>query len=76
MGGRIGRRKAPGHELHDAGLIRETDAPEEASPEGGRPRFYAITPEGRRVLRAEVERLAGFIRAARRKNVVEDMEPV
>lgn len=64
------------HEMHEAGLIRETEPPREASPEGGRPRFYAITAEGRRTLRTEVERLAGFIRAARRKNVVDDMEPI
>lgn len=60
------------HEMDDSGLIRETDPPDEASPEGGRPRYYAITAEGRRVLRAEVERLAGFLRAALRKNVVDE----
>lgn len=64
------------HELHESGLIRETGAPDEVSPEGGRPRFYAITAEGRRTLRVEVERLAGFIRAARSKDVVDDLEPI
>ncbi len=64
------------HELHEAGMIRETEAPEERSPEGRRPRFYAITADGRRALRDEVERLAGFIRAARRKHVVDDLEPI
>lgn len=64
------------HELHEEGMIRETEAPEDVSPEGGRPRFYAITAVGRRALRAEVERLAGFIRAARRKNVADDLEPI
>lgn len=64
------------HRLAAAGLILETEPPEDASHEGGRPRFYAITPEGRRALRAEVERLAGLIRAARAKRVLDDPEPV
>jgi len=64
------------HEMHQAGLLRETEVPEGAAPEGGRPRFYALTAEGRRTLRAEVRRLAGFIRAARAKHVVDDLEPI
>ena len=64
------------HDLAEEGLIRETDPSEDASPEGGNPRFYAITPEGRSALRAEVERMADVIRVARSKNVIDDLEPV
>ena len=64
------------HELDEQGLIREIDAPESASVEGGRPRYYAITGKGREALRAEVERLAELIRTARRKRVIDGMAPV
>jgi len=64
------------HEMSERSLIRETEAPEEAAPEGGRPRFYAITPEGRRALREAVERMAGYIRIAAAKDVVDDLETV
>lgn len=64
------------HEMDESGLIAETDPPDDAAPEGGRPRYYAITPEGRRALRAEVERWAGYLRAARAKQVVDDLEPI
>jgi len=64
------------HEMSEEELIRETDPPEDASPEGGNPRFYAITPRGRKALRADVERMADVIRVARSKNVIDDLEPV
>jgi DNA-binding PadR family transcriptional regulator len=64
------------HELSEAGLIRETEPPAEASLEGGRPRYYSLTGEGRLALRREVERLAGLIRAARAKHIVDDLEPI
>lgn len=60
------------HEMSEEGLIRETHAPDHASPEGGKPRFYAIEPEGRRVLRDAVQRMAGYVRTAVAKDVVED----
>lgn len=63
-------------DLEEAGLIAETDPPADAPTEGGKRRFYAVTGAGRRALRAEVERLAGFVRTARAKNVVDDLEPV
>ncbi|MDH3222340.1 MAG: PadR family transcriptional regulator [Gemmatimonadota bacterium] len=49
------------------GLIRETEAPEgdgDVEP-GSRWRFYGITPHGRRVLAAEIDRLESDLRAAR-----------
>jgi DNA-binding PadR family transcriptional regulator len=49
------------------GLIRETDAPPELQGEASsRWRFYAVTELGRRVLRAELERLETGVRDARR----------
>lgn len=60
------------HKLSDRGLIRETDPPEDLNPEGGNPRFYRITPEGRRALRTEVERMAAYVRTAAAKNVIPD----
>jgi DNA-binding PadR family transcriptional regulator len=64
------------HELTEAGFIRETEPPEAVTPEGGRPRFYALAPAGRLALRGEVGRLAGLIRAARAKRVVDDLGPI
>ena len=61
-------------ELAGQGLIHEVDAPEGAPTEGGRRRFYGITPEGRLALHEEVERMASFVRVARAKRVGEDME--
>lgn len=56
--------------LVDEGLLVEVDAPAEAETGGGRPRFYHLTPHGRRACAAEAERLAGFVEAARRKNLI------
>lgn len=64
------------HEMSEEGLIRETAPPADASPEGGNPRFYAITAEGRSVLRAHVERMADLIRVARAKDVIDDLGAV
>ena len=51
-------------ELTDAGLISEVEAPEGAPTEGGKRRFYSITPEGRTTLSEEVARLAAIVRLA------------
>jgi len=56
--------------LADAGLVTETRAPEHFESGGGRPRFYKITPAGRRECAAEAERLAKFVEAARAKRLV------
>jgi len=50
-------------------LIREVDAPDDAPTEGGTRRFYALTPDGRRALRDEVERMAAFVQVARARGV-------
>lgn len=57
-------------ELAGLGWIRESDAPPDAPTEGGRRRFWVITPAGRRQLRAEAERLEAYVRVARQKHVL------
>jgi DNA-binding PadR family transcriptional regulator len=52
------------------GLVVEVDTPAGAEVSGGRPRFYHLTPVGRRACAAEAERLAGFVEAARRKKLL------
>ena len=56
--------------LVEEGLVVEVDAPADAALLGGRPRFYRITPVGRRAAAAEAQRLAGFVEAARRKKLL------
>jgi DNA-binding PadR family transcriptional regulator len=56
--------------LADLGLVAEIDAPADAQPGGGRPRFYRITPLGRRACAAEAQRLAGFVEAAKQKRLL------
>ncbi len=57
-------------ELEVAGWLSEIDPPADAPTEGGKRRFYQITPEGRDTLAEEVHRLASFVRVARAKRVV------
>jgi DNA-binding PadR family transcriptional regulator len=52
------------------GLVVEVETPPGAEAGGGRPRFYHLTPLGRRACAAEAERLAGFVEAARRKKLL------
>jgi DNA-binding PadR family transcriptional regulator len=52
------------------GLIVEADAPARFAPGGGRPRFYRITPLGRRACAAEAERHLLIVRAARSKRIL------
>jgi DNA-binding PadR family transcriptional regulator len=56
--------------LVDEGLVVEVEAPAGVETGGGRPRFYHLTPPGRRACAAEAERLAGFVEAARRKKLL------
>lgn len=53
--------------LRDDGWIAEADGPDEAD---ARRRYYALTPLGRGVLRAESERLADLVALARRARVL------
>jgi DNA-binding PadR family transcriptional regulator len=56
--------------LADEGLVVEVETPPGAEAGGGRPRFYRITPLGRRACAAEAERLNGFVQAARQKKLL------
>jgi DNA-binding PadR family transcriptional regulator len=56
--------------LADMNLVVEVEPPDGAAATGGRPRFFRITPAGRRACAAEAERLAGFVEVARRKNLL------
>ena len=56
-------------------LIEEIEPPADAPHDRGKRRFYSITPNGRRVLREEVEHMAELLRVARAKAVPVDLEP-
>jgi DNA-binding PadR family transcriptional regulator len=56
-------------DLADAGLVRETEPPDDAPTEGGRRRFYEVTTAGRAVLAGEVARLESWIRVARARGL-------
>ena len=59
-------------ELAGRGWIEETEAPEDAPTEGGRRRFYDVTPAGRAVLAEEAARLEAYVRVARAKRVLDE----
>lgn len=56
--------------MTDKGLVVGVDAPAGFTSGGGKPRFYRITPAGRRACAAEATRLAGFVEAARAKRLI------
>jgi len=56
--------------LAEEGLVAEVPVPSDAEPGGGRPRYYRITPLGRRACAAEAVRLQGFVEAARQKKLI------
>ena len=56
--------------LAEEELVVEIDAPAGLDDRGGRPRFYRISPLGRRACAREAERLAAFVDVARRKKVL------
>jgi DNA-binding PadR family transcriptional regulator len=56
--------------MTSAGLVDEVDAPAGFESAGGRPRFYRITPMGRRACAAEARRLERFVDAARSKRLL------
>ncbi len=51
------------------GLIEETDAPSDVESDDARRRYYALTPLGRRVARAETERMADLVALAATKRL-------
>jgi hypothetical protein len=56
--------------LADMNLVVEVEPPDGATVTGGRPRFFRLTPAGRRACAAEAERLAGFVEVARRRKLL------
>jgi DNA-binding PadR family transcriptional regulator len=56
--------------MTEAGLVVETRAPDSFSSGGGRPRFYRLTPYGRRACAGEAQRLSRFVQAARAKKLI------
>ena len=52
------------------GYVAETAAPSDAAPGGGKPRFYRLTPLGRRVCSAEAARLARSVEIARARRLL------
>jgi DNA-binding PadR family transcriptional regulator len=56
--------------MTDEGLVAETEAPADFVTGGGRPRFYRITPLGRRACKAEADRHARLVNAARAKRIL------
>jgi DNA-binding PadR family transcriptional regulator len=57
--------------MTDQGLVASVDAPADYSSGGGRPRFYRITPVGKRACAAEALRLERFVSTARKKRLLE-----
>ena len=56
-------------QMTEDGLLVEIEPPPDAEAGGGRPRYYAITAQGRQALSAEVARLSSYVAAALAKNV-------
>ena len=55
--------------LLEEGLIEEAEPCADASPGEERRRYYRLTSTGRKLARAEAERLADLLRVARAKNI-------
>lgn len=56
--------------MNDDGLVDEVEPPSGFTAGGGRPRFYRITPLGRRTCATEARRLARFVDAAEAKRLI------
>src|SRR5215218_7190362 len=78
-GGR--KRLAPGtlyrslRQMHERGLVSESEERPEADLDDGRRRYYRLTDLGRKVAVAEIERLEGLVRAARSKGLAPSARP-
>ena len=56
--------------MTDQGLVIAAEAPADFMSGGGRPRFYRITPMGKRACAAEAARFERFVNAAREKRLL------
>jgi DNA-binding PadR family transcriptional regulator len=55
-----------------AGLVEESDERPDAAMDDDRRRYYRMTALGRRVVRAEAERLAGAVTAAKARRLLKE----
>jgi DNA-binding PadR family transcriptional regulator len=75
------KRLAPGtlyrslRQMHERGLVAESEERPEAGLDDERRRYYRLTDLGRRVAVAEVERLEDLVQAARSKGLVPSARP-
>ncbi len=58
--------------MTDLGYVLETGVPDGFSSGGGKPRFYRITPTGKRACAAEAARMARIVGAARDKRLLKN----
>jgi DNA-binding PadR family transcriptional regulator len=76
-----GRRLAPGtlyrslKQMHERGLLQESEERPEPGLDDERRRYYRLTDLGRRVAFAEVERLEGLVSSARSKGFAPSPRP-
>jgi DNA-binding PadR family transcriptional regulator len=56
------------HEMTEAGLVREVDAPKQATDP--RRKYYRITPQGRQRVASEAERLERLVHLARERRLL------
>ena len=57
-------------QLLDRGWIAESQRPADAERDDQRRRYYRLTPQGRQVVTAEVDRLRALVRTARARGIV------
>ena len=57
-------------QMTSRGYVAETAAPADAAPGGGKPRFYRLTPLGRKVCSAEAARLERSVEIARARRLL------
>jgi DNA-binding PadR family transcriptional regulator len=61
--------------LATEGFVVEIDRPKGADPGGGLPRYFRMTPAGRRACAAEAQRLASYVEVARQKKLLKTHAP-
>jgi DNA-binding PadR family transcriptional regulator len=63
-------------DLLAAGLIEECEARPDPALDDERRRYYRLTPRGKDVVRAEVQRLARLVERAQAKPLLQGMDPL